>query len=550
MNRSKRRWVAKLSGATALVMAVSVALPLLALAQSYIYKATYDKSTGTVTASVYTDETVTGNVYLNIMDHAMSVIDSVYLAAPTGSYTVGESVYDRYDFSYTVTRNVYDVLNLASFYYDGTETVTSAVYRVASTHTPPPPAGGGGGGYWPGPVETPQRGSVIAATDGTVQASDLARALSEENVVTIELRGDLALLPAGTLMQAAEGKILVISKDGVTWTLPLTVLDFEALADATDTAAEEMTIRVGIQALEGTEATAITAAASRLQATLRSDAVAFELAAIGDDNREAEINDFGRTYVERTLPVESGSDASQLIGARYDAGENELVFVPTQLVYDEEGRVTAATMKRPGNSIYTVVERTKSFLDIAGHWAQDEVEEMAGKLLVEGVSSQQFEPNRSITRAEFATLLVRSLGLTWKPAANADFSDVTRTDWFAAAVATAADAELINGYPDGSFQPNATITRAEMAAMIVRAIEYVKGAPPQMSISPNQIRTALAGYTDANELDWAKTYVAITVHEGIIEGMTPTTLVPTGQATRAQAATMLQRWLSNINFLG
>jgi N-acetylmuramoyl-L-alanine amidase len=547
LNRLPHRWIGKLSGATALLLAVSLALPLLAFAKSYIFQAAYDKSTGTVTASVYTDETVTSHVYLDIMDDNTSVIGSMYLGAPTGSYTVGDAVYERYDFTYTVTSNVYDTLKLSSWYTDPdtTDTVTSAVYAVG---TPQSPGTGGGGGYIPPytPPVQPSDGAIGADKYGKLSETALADELKKDGTVTIELAGTFVLLPATALIDAPAGSILVVEKDGVTLELPILVMNFEALAAQTDTAKENLIIRVDIEALAGEELVNVEEAANAMQATLRAPAVEFMLTAIGEEERSAVINDFNGTYVSRTLPVDAATSSS-LTGVMY--AQDEFTFVPTEFVYDDNGVVTAAVLKRPGNSVYTVLERTKTFLDIRSHWAQDEIEEMAGKLIIEGVTAQQFEPNRSITRAEFATLLVRALALNAKAQGSASFNDVKARDWFAAAVHTASSAGLINGYPDGSFQPNETITRAEMSAMIVRAIAYVKGASPLEAISPDQIRDALAGYDDREGLGWSRTYLAIAVKEGIIEGMTETSLAPNGRATRAQAAVMLNRWLSGIGFI-
>jgi hypothetical protein len=88
-----------------------------------------------------------------------------------------------------------------------------------------------------------------------------------------------------------------------------------------------------------------------------------------------------------------------------------------------------------------------------------------------------------------------------------------------------------------------------MSAMIVRAITFVEDVSPQETISRGDIRKALEAYTDQNELGWSRTYMAIAVSEGIIEGMTESSLSPNGNATRAQAAVMLHRWLSGIGFI-
>jgi len=548
--RMNRGQLARGAAATAGMLLLSMALPLIAFAQAYIFQATYDKSTGTVTASVYTDETVTGNVYLNIMDDRENVIGSVYLPSPTGNYTVGNAVYDRYDFTYSVTKDVYDRLRLTSSYADpdGAGMITSEPYVVTAS-TPPPAnnGGGGGGGYVPPGPTTPPAGTLTAGKDGSISADRLAAALAKDKKATVQLEGTYVLLPAKALVGAAKGSMVLIAKDGITLALPLAVLDFDALADRIDTDVDKLMIRVDIAPLAGDALEEATDAVKDAGAQLRSGVVEFKLAAIGDAGRTAAIDDFDGTYVERTLPLSGAASPSLLSGVLLEG--DSLRFVPTALVYDDEGKATAAVLKRPGNSTYAVVERTKTFADIAGHWGRADIERMAGHFIIEGVSSTQFEPDRSITRAEFSALLVRSLGLNAADAASERFNDVQAGDWFAEAVATASGAGLVRGYPDGAFRPNDTITRAEMATMIVRAIGYATGTTPQMTMLPSQIRAALAPYADGDDLDWAKTSIAIAVHKGIIQGMTETTIAPNGNATRAQAAVMLKRWLTNIDFI-
>lgn len=555
MQQKKKSWLAKGSAAVALLLSASLALPVFAFAQSYIYKATYNRQTGTVTASVYTDETVTGSVYLNLMDPNMNVIDSVYLSDPSGKY--GDTAYDRYDFSTTVTSNVYDRLKLTSLYEKDDSTVTSDVYEVVAqpvSITDPPKNNtgyGGGGGYIPAPEKPGDDAKVTAKADGTVSAQELADKLAESDAVTVELEGSYVLLPASVLAAATDKAVLWIGQDGVSLALPLAALNYEQLATQTSTDLDDLLIRVEISKLDGEDLRSIEAAAERMQAELQSDAVSFEVSAVGTD-RTVEVNDFGDVYVHRTLPVNVGASGSSLSGVLFDPAANEFVFVPTELTYDNNGFVTAAVLKRPGNSVYAVIKHVRTFADIKNHWAAKDIERMAGKLLVEGVDASRFEPDRSITRAEFATLLVRALGLAGNGpdrGSNATFSDVGTGDWYADTVYTAAAADLVNGYPDGTFQPNDTITRAEMSAMIVRAMEFTGGTDPLAVLTPDQIQSALATYQDQNQLDWARTYVAVTVREGIIQGMTETTLDPHSNATRAQAAVMLERWLSSIKFI-
>ncbi|UUZ83996.1 S-layer homology domain-containing protein [Paenibacillus sp. P26] len=95
-------------------------------------------------------------------------------------------------------------------------------------------------------------------------------------------------------------------------------------------------------------------------------------------------------------------------------------------------------MKRNGGSVYAVVEMNKTFTDISGHWAESNIKLLANKLVVDGVSDSLFQPERGITRAEFAALVVRSLGLDTS-STSTSFKDVSSSDWFASVVAVCGE---------------------------------------------------------------------------------------------------------------
>ena len=96
---------------------------------------------------------------------------------------------------------------------------------------------------------------------------------------------------------------------------------------------------------------------------------------------------------------------------------------------------------------------------------------------------------------------------------------------------------MVNGYPDGTFRPEAPITRQEMATMLYR---YWKLQGSKYTAKDD----VLAGYQDRGEVaDWALEAMSWTVQSGIIVGMTPTTLNPAGSATRAQVALVLVNYL-------
>ena len=152
--------------------------------------------------------------------------------------------------------------------------------------------------------------------------------------------------------------------------------------------------------------------------------------------------------------------------------------------------------------------------------------------LMTGVSANEFAPEATTTRAETCSMLARLEGV--ESANNAGFADVSN-EWYATAVNWAANVGVVNGYEDGTFQPNTAITREQLAAILMNYAQY-KG----QDVSA---RADLNGYTDQPST-WAQEAISWSVAEGLLTGVTADTLQPQGAATRAQVAAILQRFLS------
>ena len=151
-----------------------------------------------------------------------------------------------------------------------------------------------------------------------------------------------------------------------------------------------------------------------------------------------------------------------------------------------------------------------------------------------GYEDGTVRPNGSISRAEVATVLFRLLkddvrmqNLTKDNA----YSDVSDTAWYAAAVSTLSKMGVISGYPDGTFRPNAPITRAEFAAMIARFDETAKSADTPF--------TDISGH-------WAKNAIGKAYGNGWVEGSSKTVFCPESNLTRAETATLLNRVLHRL----
>ncbi|WP_308637876.1 S-layer homology domain-containing protein [Paenibacillus silvisoli] len=174
-----------------------------------------------------------------------------------------------------------------------------------------------------------------------------------------------------------------------------------------------------------------------------------------------------------------------------------------------------------------------SVTDIAGHWSEASIKQAISDGIVKGYADGTFKPEKTVTRAEFAVMLMNALkpegdgaALTFKDAAQIGA-------WAQKAVAQAVQAGLLKGYEDGSFRPNAEITRAEMAVILAKALGK--------SIEAN----AVTGFADDKEIPaWAKDSAAAMNQAGIMQGKGGNLFVPQAHATRAEAVTVLLKLLA------
>ena len=178
------------------------------------------------------------------------------------------------------------------------------------------------------------------------------------------------------------------------------------------------------------------------------------------------------------------------------------------------------------------------FTDVSeGDWFYDPVCYVYSQGLMTGTSATTFEPNTHLTRAMLVAVLHRLEG---SPAASAgDFTDVADGDWYAQAVNWAASVGVVNGFDDGTFQPNTAITREQLAAILCNYAQY------------KDFDTSTSGdlstYSDAASVsDWAQESVEWMVGSGLLGGYEDSTLRPQGTTTRAEVASVLQRALGNV----
>ncbi len=219
--------------------------------------------------------------------------------------------------------------------------------------------------------------------------------------------------------------------------------------------------------------------------------------------------------------IDEKGNAVSVPNGRYDARTGTITFETTQF------------------GTYAVSYVSKTFGDIEGHsWAKASIEALAARDVLKGTDADSFSPSRSVTRAEFVTMLVRALGLRAEIEGN--FSDVADSEYYHNSIGIAKSLGIIHGKGNNTFAPNGNITRQDMFTMTARALNALSKLNNDDVGQDND----LAKFADhAQVADYAMKSMIEMVNAGIIQG-DGAKLKPLSQATRAETAVMIFRILN------
>jgi uncharacterized repeat protein (TIGR02543 family) len=195
------------------------------------------------------------------------------------------------------------------------------------------------------------------------------------------------------------------------------------------------------------------------------------------------------------------------------------------------GAETPTTLSTPSSAVPV-------FSDVpSSYWGYDAISGLGGKEIISGYPDGTFKPDAAITRAEFCTVMDRVLNLTTFTQQIPTFIDVNTGDWFDQAVESAVYAGIAKGYGDGTFHPNAPISRQEIACVLVQALG--KQSEAQSNVNHK------TGFTDdASISSWARGFVAVAVNNGLLKGYPDNSFMPQGNATRAETCAMIVNFLN------
>jgi hypothetical protein len=368
-------------------------------------------------------------------------------------------------------------------------------------------------------------------------------------VVTIPVSGDSDAVIGelnGQMIKNMENRLAVleIQTSRAIYTVPAGLIDIDAISKQIGAAVALQDIKVRIEIAASAASTVQLAedAAAQGDFTLAAPPVDFTITcAYGDTT--VEIAKFN-AYVDRAIAIPDGADPNRITTGIVVDPDGTVRHVPTRITAMDGKYV--AHISSLTNSTYAIVWHPLAYSDMAGHWAQDAVNDMGSRMVIEGIGGGLFGPDRDITRAEFAAIVVRGLGLRLDNGAM-PFADVAASDWYAGAVNAAYEYGLIDGYEDGMFHPNDKITREQAMRIIAKAMATT-GLKEKLPASSED--ALLAGYADRSAVSgWARSGAADSVQAGIVTGRNGAKLAPKAYMTRAEVATVVSRLLKQSGLI-
>ncbi|QJD84708.1 S-layer homology domain-containing protein [Cohnella herbarum] len=375
------------------------------------------------------------------------------------------------------------------------------------------------------------------ATEGP-GATVIIPVTAESDVVVGELNGQM--------IQNMETKqaVLEIKTNQTAYTVPVQQINISSISDQIGRSIPLKDIRVRIEIAEPTAnaVKAVENTADKGSFVLVVPPIEFTIKAI-HEGKTVVVSKFS-AYVERTIAIPDGVDPTKITTGVVVEADGTVRHVPTKIVFIY-GKYYAK-VNSLSNSAYSIIWHPIEFSDVVKHWAKNAVNDLGSRMVIDGKGDGSFSPDSDITRAEFVAILVRGLGI--KPENEAaPFKDVKASDWYNGAISAAYSYRLVNGLKDGSFQPNAKITREEAMVIIAKAMT-ITGLKARLS---NQsIDKILNPYADAAIASgWAQSGIADTIQSGIVSGKSDTKLAPNEYMTRAEVALIVKRLLQKSDLI-
>jgi sugar lactone lactonase YvrE len=391
--------------------------------------------------------------------------------------------------------------------------------------------------------------TVTTVTVDTAKLQNLLDAEGNHAVVTIPITGSSDVAAAGLTGQMVKNMeekeaTLEVKTGAATYTFPASEIDIDSISKKLGQNVTLSDIEVEIKIAEPSKdiVKVVENAAETGQFDIVVPAVEFTINCTYNGKTVA-VSSFN-SYVERTVAIPDGVDPTKITTGVVVSPDGTVRQGPTQII-QIDGKYYAK-IKSLTNSTYALIWNQVTFADAANHWAKDSINNMGARMIVTGVGNGSYNPNNYITRAEFAAIIVRALGLEAEAGQNS-FRDVNEANWFSGYVETASKYGIINGYEGARFLPNDKITREQAMTMIARTMKLTRLEP---NLTDSEMSALLSDYKDADTAaKYSKQSIASCLETGVVAGAGSNTLAPKNNITRAEVAVIVERLLEKSKLI-
>ncbi|ABR47945.1 cell wall/surface repeat protein [Alkaliphilus metalliredigens QYMF] len=399
-------------------------------------------------------------------------------------------------------------------------------------------------------IETEGKIEVKLTVDAEQMSKHIEEAIKVERdnnevVIPVLNTGDTVKVSlTGDIVKKLENNDFKISvkEENVTYRLSAKDFTIEKLAESMGVALdslESIEVEMSISKIDSEEIERLTANAKAVGHEIVFEPLQFEITARTTSNegtvKEVKINRF-KNYAERIMEIPEELDPSRISTGVVFNSDGTYSHVPTE-VFDKDNKWYAG-INSLTNSTYSVIWNPTIIDNVNGHWSEKMVNDMASRLII--LEVEDFMPDKAINRAEFATYIVRALGLYREGVQLSEeqelFIDIDNGHSAWKGITIANEWGIVNGYPDGTFRSDNIITREEAMTMYAKAMDIVKLAELD--------KDRIFQYKDVSEVaPWAYASVNKTLSAGVFNGREKDMIAPKGTFTHAEAATAIRNLL-------
>lgn len=332
---------------------------------------------------------------------------------------------------------------------------------------------------------------------------------------------------------------VIMTRNQLSYVIPAKELTIESIAKTMgvpNSQLKKIEIEVQMTRVDETLSKKYEAIVKENNSKLITPPIEFEIKANTTDSdgkvKTVDISKFSQ-YVERIVEIPEGIDPNKITTGIVFNPDGSYSHVPTE-VFTKDGR-WYAKLNSLTNSKYSAIWNPITVETVKNHWSKKVVDDMASRLVL--IDYKTFEPDRAVTRAEFADYIVRALGLYREGGRiNSKFTDVNLKHKNLISVSIANEWGIVNGYPDASFKPESTITREEAMTMYAKALKIAGLKSKDFN--------KLESYKDAKQIsNWALEAVRETLNSEVFNGKAKDILAPKEMLTHAESLTAIRNLL-------